>query len=241
MTKQKFLILCITVCTIVNIVKAQSYSIQSLEGKSVKINLNEKASDKSRYVAKISCLTDSVFLVDYNGTKKVRILNKRFLEITYDTRGGSGYQARNTAILSIENDKINVAMLANSFSKALGGDIDGSFYTAKFNITGDNKSNFRLETHIYDRNNSVSYPQKNKVTTAFVILGFDAVQNIFYSANKNITETFSIDDPKTQQSSKQLVKGVLPVIMLLRNSYYYLNGDWYHRGHDNNLFKDYYK
>jgi hypothetical protein len=229
-----------TVCTIWNSAKAQSYLMNSFEGQSVKIHLIEKATKKSWYVAKVSCLTDSLLLVDYNGVKEVHVLSNMFLEIVYDTRGGSGYQARNTVILSVKKNKINVAILTNSFGKAFGGDIDGSLYVVKFNLTGSNKSNFKLAAHIYDRRKSSSYPQKNHVSNKDIILNFDSVRNIFYSTHKSITQSFTINDPKTQESNKQQISGSLPTIAL-GGKYYYIKGEWYKSGYNHNLFKECYR
>jgi hypothetical protein len=74
-----------------------------------------------------------------------------------------------------------------------------------------------------------------------VNLSFDPGQNIFYSTYKSIAQSFTINDPKTQQSDKQEVGGTLPVIVLGRNSYYYVKSEWYGSGYDDNLFKSYYK
>jgi len=66
-------------------------------------------------------------LVDYNGVKEVRVVGNAFLEIVYDTRGGSGYQLRNTVILSVKKHKINVSILSDSFGKAFGAISTGAF------------------------------------------------------------------------------------------------------------------
>jgi hypothetical protein len=241
MTKQKLLLLLIIVCAIWNSAKAQSYSIKSFEGQSIKIQLTEKTNEKSWYTAKVSCLTDSLFLADYNGVKEVHILSNMFLEIVYDTRGGSGYQARNTVILSVKKNKINVAILTNSFGKAFGGDIDETLYVVKFILTGSNKNNFKLVASIYDRYRSHSQPQKNYVRNKNVSLNFDSGQSIFYSTNKNIIQSFTINDPKTQQSNEQKINGSLPAVSFGGSDYYYIDGEWYKRGNDRNLFKEYYR
>jgi hypothetical protein len=241
MTKQKLLLLFIAVCTMWNSAKAQSYLIDSFEGQNVKIHLTEKGTEKSWYVAKVSCLTDSLILVDYNAVKEVHILRNKFLEIVYDTRGGSGYQARNTVILSVKKNKINVAILANSFGKAFGGDIDGTLFVTKFNLMGNNESEFKLVAHIYDRHKSSSNSQKNYVKNGSVILKFDSVRNIFYSTRKSVTQSFIINNPKTQQSNEQLINCSLPIISLGVDHYYYIKGGWYKKGYNNNLFKEYYR
>jgi hypothetical protein len=241
MTKQKLLLLLIIFCAIWNSANAQSYSIESFEGQSVKIQLTEKTTEKSWYTAKVSCLTDSLFLVDYNLVKEVHVLSNKFLEIVYDTRGGSGYQARNTVILSVKKNKINVAMLSNSFGKAFGGDIDGSLYVVKFNITGNNIRNFKLTAHIYERHKSNSYPRKSYVRNENKILSFDSVRNIFYTTHKSISQSYTISDPKTQQPKEQQINGLLPIIGLSESYYYYVKGEWYKRVDNHSLFKEYYR
>jgi hypothetical protein len=179
--------------------------------------------------------------VDYNGVKEVHVLSNKFLEIVYDTRGGSGYQARNTLILSVKNNKINVAILVHSFGKAFGGDIDGSLYMTKFNIIGNDKSNFKLVAHIYNRHKSNSNPRTNYVRNKRQIINFDSGLNIFYNIHKNITQSFTINNSKTQQSKEQQIKGLLPIIDIGDNYYYYIKGEWYNNGYNHNLFKEYYR
>ncbi len=242
MLKQKLLLLFITFCTIWNSAKAQSYAIESLEGQRVKIKLTEKSTDRSWYSATVSCLTDTLILVDYNGVREAHVLGRNFLEIVYNTRGGTGSQMGSTVILSVSKNKINVALMLQTFGEAFGSDPDGSLYVVKFKMTGSIKSNFKLIAHIYDRYRSNSAPQKNYITNKSVILNYDPGQNIFYTSHKNITQSFTIENPKTQQSSKQKINSILPVIYLGRNSdYYYLQGGWYKIGYDNNLYKEYYK
>jgi len=242
MTKQKALLLLIfSICTIWNSTKAQSYSVESFEGKKVNIQLTENVTKESWYVAKVSCLTDSLFLDNYNGVQEVHVLSHKFLEIVYNTQGGSGSQFRNTLILSVKKNKIIVAILANSFGKAFGGDSDGSLYIVKFNITRNNKSNFKLTAHIYDRHKSNSYPLKNYLRSENKILSFDSVRNIFYTTHIRTTQLYIISDPKTQQPNEQQIKGLLPIIALSKSYYYYLKGEWYKRVDNHNLCMEYYR
>jgi len=240
MTKKLQLIF-VTVCTIWNSAKAQSYSIESYEGRTTKISITNYSTDNSRYGAKISSRTDSLFLTDYNGMNEVHVLNHKFLEIVYDTRGGTGSQIRNTVILTVKGNKINVAMLTNSFGKAFGGDIDGSLYVIKFNITGNDQSNFKLVANVYDRHKSSSSPQKSYIRNKKITLNYDSNRNIFFTTHKSITQSFTINDPKTQQSNKLQISGLLPIIALGPKHYYYIKGQWYGTGYDDDLFKDYYR
>jgi len=239
MIKQSLLLFFISGCSIWNSAKAQSYSIESFEGQKVNIQLTENVSGKSWYVAKISCLTDSLFLGDYNGVQEVHLLSHNFLEIVYNTPGGTGSLFRNTLILSVKKNKINVALLADSYGKAFGDDIDGSLYIVKFKITGNDKSNFNLIAHIYDRHRSNLHPQMNYIKNKQIILDFDPNRNIFYSAHKRISQSFTIGDSKVQ-SKKLEINDTLPVIVFDLITYYYIKGAWYKNGNDNILFREYY-
>ena len=64
MKKQIILLLSIAIFTIWNSVKAQTYSVESFEGKTVNIRITENLPGKSWYLAKVSCLTDSIFWTD---------------------------------------------------------------------------------------------------------------------------------------------------------------------------------
>jgi hypothetical protein len=241
MTRQKLQLIFVTVCTIWNSAKAQTYSVESFEGRATKIRITNHSTDDYRYAAKIASLTDSLFLIDFNGLTEVHVLDHKFLEIVYDTRGGTGSQMRNTVILTVKGNKINVAMVTDSFGKAFGGDIDRSLYVVKFNITGNDQSNFKLVANVYDRNKSRSSPQKNYIRNKKVTLNYDSSRNIFFTTYKNITQSFTINDFKTEQSNKQQISGLLPIIALGPKHYYYIKGQWYGTGYDDNLFKDYYR
>jgi len=239
MTKQKinFLALLTFSCAIFNNAKAQVYSIESFDGTNAKINLNYTLFSKR---LKVSYLNDILFLSDYTGTREVHVLNKRFLQIVYGVRGGSGLDLRNTIILSVSKSKINVAMLVTSYAGAVSEDKE-DLYKLKLGMTGNDKSNYKLSVNVHYEHKTKLHPKTNYNKNGQVSLSFDPSQNIFYSTHKNINQSFIINNLKTQQSDKQKVSGTLPVIVLGRNSYYYIKGEWYGSGYEDNLFKAYYK
>ncbi|WP_295794738.1 hypothetical protein [Mucilaginibacter sp.] len=241
MPKQKLLLLSIAVCAIWSSTKAQSYTIESLEGTKVKIHFTKTP---SWYGEAFSCLADTLFLDDYGYAKEIHVLKRKFLQIDYYTRGGSNSIFRSTIILSVKRNKINASILVQSFGKAFGGDIDGSLYRIKFNVTGNDTGNFKLIAHIYDRHKSYEHPKTSYTKNKQIILAFDPDQNIFYSARKKVAQSFIIDDPKVP-SEKLAVNEVLPVIFLDKlDKYtycYYIRGSWYQTGEGDNLFKLYSK
>ncbi|MEO6979517.1 MAG: hypothetical protein ABI113_14100 [Mucilaginibacter sp.] len=236
MIKQKLLLLFVAVCAIWNSTKAQSYTIESLEGAKVKIQFTRTS---SWYGEAFSCLTDTLFLNDYGYAKEIHVLNRKFLMIDYYTRGGSGFQRRDAIILSVKNNKINASMLVQSFGKAFGGDSDGSLYRIKFNVTGNDTSNFKLIAHIYDRHNSYEHPKTSYIKNKQVTLAFDPDQNIFYRVRKKVARSFIIDDSKVP-SEKLEVNEILPVIFFDKldkyTYYYYITGSWYQTGEGDRLF-----
>lgn len=238
MTKQKLLLLFITVCAIWNSTNAQSYTIESLEGTKVKIHFTRQS---SWYREAFSCLSDTLFLDDYGYANDIHILKRKFLEIDYYTRGGSNSIFRNTIILSVNKNKINASMLVQSFGKAFGGDIDGSLYNVKFNVTGNDKSKFRLIARIYDRHKSRAHPKSSFIKNTQVILAFDPDQNIFYSARRKITQSFTIAG-FGGTSKKLAVDETLPVFFLDNYTYhYYIKGVWYETAEGGSLLKSYSK
>jgi hypothetical protein len=247
MIKQKICLLASLIfsCSIYNTAKAQVYSIESFDGTETKIKLTEIL--RGRVLA-VNCSKDTVFLNDYTGIKDVHVLCNKFLQITYNTKGGTGSEVRNTLILCVIGKKINVSMLVASYASWFSSNPDSpssvdeeNLYTLKFNMIGNNKSNYKLIVNVHDEQKSKLHPKTNYIKNGHVNLSFDPGQNIFYSTYKSIAQSFTINDPKTQQSDKQEVGGTLPVIVLGRNSYYYVKSEWYGSGYDDNLFKSYYK
>ena len=243
--KMRFSILFICSFGILNIAKAQSYNIESFEGTKTKINLTEVLRGR---VLVVSCLGDSLFVNDYIAVKEVHVLSKRFLEINYNGGGGTGSDVSNTLLLSVNKAKITVSMLVTSYASWFSPNPDNTnsidkkgLYTLKLIMAGNDKSNYRLSISIHDQLSSKLHPRTSYNKNERVTLSFDPIQNIFYSASKIINQSFIINDPKTQRSGKQQISGTLPIIDLGKNKYYYIKGEWYGRGYDDNLFKGYYK
>jgi hypothetical protein len=223
--------------TVHNIAEAQSYSIKSFEGSNAKINLNYKLFSKT---LSVSCLNDTLFLNDYTGTTEVHVLNERFLQIIYDVRGGSGLDLRNTLILSVNKNNINVSMLVASYVGVTSMYQQG-LYKLKLNMLGDSKSNYKLIIDIHDEQKFKRNPQTNYTHNSKVTLSFDASQNIFYSTHERIAKYFSTFDDNTGKAKKQYISGTFPVINLGKIHYYFIKGEWYGTSFKDNLVQYAYK
>jgi len=140
------------------------------------------------------------------------------------------------------NDKINVSMLVYSFAKWFAVDVDENLYTLKFNLTGNNKSDYKLIINVHNQQKSSDHPKLNYNKYEQVILNYDPNQNIFYSSHKSITHSFTINAPKMQQPEKRDINETLPIIFFGKNDiYYFIKGEWYHLGDYDTLYGEYYK
>jgi hypothetical protein len=234
--KSYLLILFFSTCVFCNSSSAQSYILKSFEGENVRIKLT----NKSNRALTISCLKDTIFVNEYMWIREVHVLKDKFLQIIYDTRGGSGLDLRNTLILLVDHKKINVSMLVTSYARLVSSDKKG-FYKSTFNLTGSDRSNYKIVARVHDEQSSKLHPENNYNKANQVTFHFDNEKDIFYSAHNNINKSFTFNDPQTKQSNKQQVNGSVYTIAIGQQSYYYINSQWYKIGYDDNLFKEYYK
>lgn len=230
---------------ICSIAKAQTYTIESFEGAKAKINLSETFRGRALAVA---YSRDTIYLTDYVKIAKANILNGKFLLITYNSRGGTGLSVNNTVIFCIVRDKIHVAMIVDSYSAWFSPNPDNiqltditDTFSLHFKMFGTNIETFKLIASAYEAHRSKAHPDSNYQKKTELILGFDSVSNVFYSDKEKINRLFVFNDPITHQTHQQRINDTIHLIKTGRREYYYINGDWYKIGYNNNLFKDYYK
>ena len=82
------LLLFLQVCALCTGATAQTYRLQSLDGTPVQMQVRE-LSDSSSHALAIVCGKDTVFAYNYWAPGRVKVVNKRFLQVTYAVRGGS--------------------------------------------------------------------------------------------------------------------------------------------------------
>ena len=247
MPNKKILQLAITLIAfyIFSPAKAQTYSIQSLNGKKVDISLSYKSFNKR---LTISCLQDTLYLNEYTGTKKVSILADKFLQITYGLRAGTGLELQNTAIISVANNKIKVSLLIQSYVNGLSP-VPGNttaigeewLYELKINVNERENHIHKLAVDIHQQQKSTLHPRINYNTRKQVFLTFDSKQYIFYSDYEYIDKSFAIFDNQNHNISSRHIKEASPVITLGEEKYYYLKDEWYKADYQGRLYKEYYR
>jgi hypothetical protein len=230
---KRFILQLILLCTIHNIAGAQSYTIESLEGVKIKINLDYKLFSKTLTVSNSN---DTLFLDDYTGTIEVHLINRRFLQVDYGVRGGSGLGLRKTLILSVSKSRINASMLVTSYTKLVSFDKE-QFLELKLKQVKEDRSNYEITGIIHVEKKFKQLPQKNSSSNEHVALEFDANENVFYSSHETISGYFKVYDDKIHEFIKKHLNNTVPVITIESSTYYFVNGEWYERSDNDTLVK----
>ena len=234
--KRTAIITTLLVGLLVNLAKGQVYSLKSFKGDDVQIKL---LLDKG--ILSIRFLRDTVCFDNVNNLKITKILNNNFLMIAYDARAGSGMHMIRTLILSANNNKICQSLSITSFFKEEFLDFSKqhltspievevkTIYNADLSLTGNNSQNYKLKAKVHGERKSVHEPEINYNYDVAASLNLDINQNVFYNSHENISQYFTVFDPKTQKEIKRRIKGTFPVVKLGRYKYYYIKNEWYER------------
>ena len=205
----------------------RTFNITSLDGK------NEKVKIIPDYVNRdliVTCLKDTISIAGFWGVPAgIYLLNKNFIEIKYEVRGGSNFALGNTLILCVNNNKLYESMHVLRYA-TWDSDIKAS-YQIKISLVGNSKDNYKLNVNIHDYVDSKPNPEKNYNYKTQTILSFDTKRNVFYSIKKDIYKQFI---PKSGKTAKQEVNGNFPMIILENETYYFINNRWYQPGRSNN-------
>ncbi|MDB5149221.1 MAG: hypothetical protein JWQ57_3241 [Mucilaginibacter sp.] len=179
------------------------------------------------------CLKDIITINDFWGVPpEIRLLNKSFIEIKYAVRGGSNLGLGNTLILCVNNERLYEAMHVLGYVNSEAGD-EKAHYNIKLNLTGNSVSNYRLNAHVHDDVNSKRYPETNYDYNNENVLAFDTRKNAFYSVRENLYDYFITAKNKT----KHKVAGTFPMIILGKETYYFINGRWCTGDLDKEIFE----
>jgi hypothetical protein len=212
----------------------KTYTIKSLGGQSRKVHITPDYANRS---LRISCLSDTISVNDYwDVPPEVYILNKNFLTIKYEVRGGSGLGLGNIIVLCIKNNRLYEAIHVLRYSHSEGdGEIED--YRIKPVLIGNSGKTYRLNVKVNDASYSKYNTSSNFNYQNLSVLKFDINQNVFFSVKKNIYGEFTIYDLKTDKEIKQQVRGNFPAIILGTENYYFINDEWYQLGDDKHLYK----
>jgi len=212
---------------------SKTYIIKSLDGKSQRLYI---IPDYSNHVLKIGCLKDTIYVNDYwDVPPKIHVLNKNFLSIKYEVRGGSGLGLGNILVLCIKNKTLYEAIhiLRYSHLEDAGKIKD---YRIKSVLIGNSVNTYKLKVSIHNSSYSKYVSSDNYNHKNISTLKFDVAQNVFYSLKKSIYKTMMIYDTKTNKEHKQQINGNFSEIILGDETYYFIKDGWYQMGTNNELY-----
>jgi len=202
-------------------------NIESLDGKKEKIII---IPDYVNKILRMGCLKDTINMDHFWGVAPdIKILNKNFVEIDYEIRGGSNLALGNTLILCVYNHHLNEALHVLRYSD--WESFDKLSYLVKLFLVGHNKKDFRLKVNVYDTAVSGKNPKTNYNYHDQTVLNFDTINNVFCSAREEIYDQYVAGKSKKGSNSK--IMGNFPVVLLGKQTYYFLKKRWYQRGTDN--------
>lgn len=205
-------------------------TIMSLNGKIERVKITP---DYENSMLRMTCLKDTISIPDFWGVPpEIHLLNKSFIEIKYEVRGGSNLGLGNTLILCARSNKLFEALHVLRYTNWDSGGIKSDYHIKLF-ISENNKSNYKLNVHIHDNIYSKYNPERNYTYNNQTVLSFDARRNVFYSIKEDVYDHVTI--PKTGKLTKQKVAGNFPVIILGKEIYYFINNRWYQLGSANEM------
>ncbi|TDX00994.1 hypothetical protein [Dinghuibacter silviterrae] len=151
---------------------AQTYSLQSLDGAKVQIELTYKRS------LRISCAGNTIHVADFWALDTVEILNNRFLQISYAKRAGSNEGLRYLLLLCVHHNKLIQAMHIRSFSEYDLRPHTYQLFQVKTHLSGS--GGLRLDIHNENRSPGKPSTHDNRQLT----LRFDPGLDVFYSGHE---------------------------------------------------------
>jgi hypothetical protein len=223
-------------------VAAQSYRLISWEGKPVTVSV----SDRKPFIHRIaiSCAADTVLLIDHQYTESVRVLQYRFLQVTYGTRCGSGCMIRNTVLISISKNKPVVSLLVMS-----ANEWEDDTRSRRYRVTLAMPTRSTLQARVHDEYMFPDEPTEAHAFERLIILRLDTTQQVFYSAfepTARVLPVFGSGKSPFEPGDlsalhlvepyvyipyfpvmPQYVAGIFPVVRLSGQLYYFIKGEWY--------------
>lgn len=223
------LVLLIKLLTTNNLARAQSYTIESFEGNKANVNLYYKPASG---MLSICYLLDTLRIDDYMSVDYVKVLDKVFLQINYVKRGGSNEGFRNQILLYVSNGRLGQALHVSSYSNYDLRPAEYSLFKLRATLTGVDADSYKLTLQIHNENRSERRPKSNYSYDKTKFLSFDKKSKCFYSNYEHVAGSYTLHDLKNYSGEKRYLKNDVPVVIIEKDKYYYLNGDWFSQDKD---------
>jgi hypothetical protein len=202
----------------------KTINILSLDGKKRRVHIMP---DYANHVFRISCLEDTITIKDFWGVPaEVHILDIHFIQISYEVRGGSGLGLGNTMLLSVQNKKLYRSFFALRYIDVLLDRSEGEGkYNIKLRLSGGDQKNYKLFVKVHDKRYTKLSPNENYNYNDQIVLNFDPRLNVFYELKETLN--YNTIDLSTGAKQKMTLDDYYPAIILGKESYYFVNGEWF--------------
>jgi len=234
-------------------VKKRSFLITSFEGKQVKIIVYPDCVHNMLTI-KLGH-HDSICINEYmdeDRHEKIKILNKKFIVVPFEMRGGSGESLSRTLILCLTKGRLHIAFMGFSEDWAGGAENDqiGTCRFKVISINTDSLNGYRLIAKQYQKITSTHHPKRNYVASDTLYFKFDRENKVFYNKSITLNGNYVIDST-TSHRDKNFKSETYPAIEIKRHNYLFekqkfmdgydifMNGKWYGANQKNHLSLDF--
>jgi hypothetical protein len=232
MIRKAILLFLISLYYAINFANAQSYNIESFDGKKESIKLYYKPASGMLI---ITCLGDTLAIDNYWAVDTAKVLDKKFLQINYAKRGGSNEGFGNELLLHINKGKLFQTLHVNSYTNYdfrntthTKGSLN-EYYLFKLStaLTGHNVDVYKLKVNIHNEQKSHTNRKLNHNYNRIELLSFDKKCEVFFSSYKHLRGYYIFHQSKDNDGEKKYKAMDVPVVIIEKNQYYYIDGEWF--------------
>jgi hypothetical protein len=203
---------------------AQTLKILSMQGKPAFIKLNHPSATETLL---ITSSKDTIALNNFWSLDTVMAQGKIFLKIDYAVRVGSNNGSGNQLWLFVDNGRLKQALHINSFHESDYRPTDYSRFKTNTSLAGDSATNYRLILKLKNE-------ERHLGKAPFEIdkahqLTFSLKSGCFYDELIQFRGEYIFNAIKSKKNESRLINQTVPVVNILKDTYYFINGNWYTR------------
>lgn len=226
------------------------YKLYSLEN--IENTVNIKLDDANEKITIELNPNETLCINGFRGLEQeVNILNRKFIEIRFKVRGGSGVAVRRYVLICISYNTLYkaidvISMVSSEFKETYVHSIDSlnlydetSIYKLSFTMSQGDNQKYKLLAIQSEKVRSKHEPKQNHETEDMLQFNFDENDKVFYNQIDSLQGSFLINSDIDSTDKLINFNGEkYPAIKLKDNTgYYFINHSWYMKGTKNHLQK----
>jgi hypothetical protein len=223
-TKKIVFALMVIMQLVISTVTAQTFQIQSLQGKPVAITLHHQPASEKLL---ITSLNDSIQLKNFWSLDTIIIQDNKFLKIEYDVRVGSNNGSINQVWLFADHGQLKQALYIESFREYDYRPYDYRRFKVSTKLSGGSVKDYRLTLNIKKLNQKSGRTISNINKTDH--LRFDIKAGCFYNDSILLKGKYTFRRINSKLKGQRFLSQTVPVVNILKNKYYFISNNWYTR------------